>query len=182
MGLEDYANKSCHLLGKLKYSTLKSQNIKDGTIFCTYRTLIGTATGNKTRLKQLVAWCDGEDFDGLILLDECHKAKNILLDADGNAQKVGTAQCSKTAAAVVDLQRLLPRARVVYCSATAVSEPNNLGFMSRLGLWGKGTCLSQNEFEIYDRSSLIDQPFCCSFSCCFYNVPIPGIYYLFIRH
>ena len=43
------------------------------------------------------------------------------------------------AARVVDLQNHLPRARVVYCSATSVSEPQNFGFMSRLGLWGAGT-------------------------------------------
>jgi hypothetical protein len=40
---------------------------------------------------------------------------------------------------VVELQNKLPRARVVYCSATAVSEPKNLGFMSRLALWGENT-------------------------------------------
>lgn len=27
-------------------------------------------------------------------------------------------------------------ARVVYCSATGASEPRNLGYMIRLGLWG----------------------------------------------
>ena len=43
------------------------------------------------------------------------------------------------AAKVVELQKRLPRARVVYCSATSVSEPKNLGFMNRLGLWGPGT-------------------------------------------
>jgi hypothetical protein len=48
-------------------------------------------------------------------------------------------KCSQTAAKVVELQNSLPRARVVYCSATSVSEPKNLGFMSRLGLWGPGT-------------------------------------------
>ena len=47
--------------------------------------------------------------------------------------------CSQTAARVVELQELLPRARIVYCSATSVSQPKNLGFMSRLGLWGPGT-------------------------------------------
>jgi hypothetical protein len=31
----------------------------------------------RTRLKQVVDWC-GEDFDGLILFDECHKAKNLV--------------------------------------------------------------------------------------------------------
>lgn len=37
------------------------------------------------------------------------------------------------------LQDRLPKARVVYCSATGVSEPRHLGYMSRLGLWGPGT-------------------------------------------
>ena len=26
--------------------------------------------------------------------------------------------------------------RIVYCSATGASEPRNLGYMTRLGLWG----------------------------------------------
>jgi len=80
--------------------------------------------------------------------DECHKAKNITLDENDNAKmestenpfdNKGNPASSKTAAAVVELQRRLPRARVVYCSATSVSDPANLGFMSRLGLWGPGT-------------------------------------------
>lgn len=36
-------------------------------------------------------------------------------------------------------QERLPEARVVYCSATGASEPRNLGYMVRLGLWGDGT-------------------------------------------
>lgn len=80
--------------------------------------------------------------------DECHKAKNVTLDENDKAvlestenafDDKGKAGSSKTAAAVVELQRRLPRARVVYCSATSVSDPANLGFMSRLGLWGPGT-------------------------------------------
>ena len=39
---------------------------------------------------------------------------------------------------MVGLQRGLPGARVVYCSATGASEPRNLGYMERLGLWGPG--------------------------------------------
>ena len=74
------------------------------------------------------------------MLDECHKAKTIDLDKDGKAVNVGKGTlCSQTAAKVVELQNLLPRARVIYCSATSVSQPKNLGFMSRLGLWGPGT-------------------------------------------
>lgn len=41
-----------------------------------------------------------------------------------------------TAIKVCELQNRMPRARVVYCSATSVSEPKNLAFMGRLGLWG----------------------------------------------
>ena len=69
------------------------------------------------------------------MFDECHKAKTVELDEHGNPTKKST----QTAKAVVELQNRLPRARVVYCSATSVSEPKNLGFMSRLGLWGPGT-------------------------------------------
>lgn len=33
----------------------------------------------------------------------------------------------------------LPKARVVYASATGASEPRNMAYMVRLGLWGQGT-------------------------------------------
>ncbi len=41
--------------------------------------------------------------------------------------------------AVLDLQNKLPSARVVYASATGASEPKNMIYMSRLGIWGEGT-------------------------------------------
>lgn len=37
------------------------------------------------------------------------------------------------------LQQKLPHAKVVYCSATGVSELRNLCYMSRLGIWGPNT-------------------------------------------
>ena len=46
------------------------------------------------------------------MLDECHKAKNLFPTKSGKS--------SKTGAAVVELQERLPKARVVYCSATGV--------------------------------------------------------------
>ena len=33
----------------------------------------------------------------------------------------------------------LPKARIVYCSATGASEVKHLAYMVRLGLWGNGT-------------------------------------------
>lgn len=47
--------------------------------------------------------------------------------------------CMQVGQAVMGLQKALPQARVVYCSATGASEPRNLGYMDRLGLWGPGT-------------------------------------------
>ena len=37
---------------------------------------------------------------------------------------------------MVELQRALPLARVVYCSATGATELADLAYMERLGLWG----------------------------------------------
>jgi hypothetical protein len=37
----------------------------------------------------------------------------------------------------VRLQNLLPRARVLYVSATGASDVNNLAYATRLGLWGQ---------------------------------------------
>lgn len=38
-----------------------------------------------------------------------------------------------------EIQELLPNARVVYCSATGVSDTANMAYMGRLGLWGAGS-------------------------------------------
>ncbi|XP_031566399.1 protein FORGETTER 1-like [Actinia tenebrosa] len=76
-------------------------------------------------------WCGGEAFDGCLIFDECHKAKHFIPGKEENSTKV--------ALAVTTIQRLLPKARVVYCSATGVTDVKNMAFMERLGLWGVGT-------------------------------------------
>lgn len=141
LGLDEYAQKQCYLLRDEKYGKLK---IGEGVLFTTYNTLIAKGKGGgkyQSRLEQIIDWCGGDSFDGLIMLDECHKAKNIKLDENGKPMldAKNKAQCSKSAAAVVELQTRLPQARIVYCSATSVTEPKNMGFMDRLGLWGPGT-------------------------------------------
>ena len=88
----------------------------------------------QSRLDQLVAWL-GKDFDGVIALDEVHNA--------GNAVPVkverGTSTPSAQALAVVELQKRLPKARIVYVSATGATQVANLSYATRLGLWGAGT-------------------------------------------
>ncbi|CAL5011046.1 unnamed protein product [Urochloa decumbens] len=121
-----------HALNKLPYSKLDSKaiGITDGVVFVTYSSLIASSEKGLSRLQQLLQWC-GSEFDGLLVFDECHKAKNLIPEAGS--------QPTRTGKAVLEIQEMLPQARVVYCSATGASEPRNLGYMVRLGLWGDGT-------------------------------------------
>lgn len=82
------------------------------------------------RLDQILDWL-GDDFDGCLLFDEAHRAKNLVPELAGQETAAGRA--------VFLVQRHLPLARIVYCSATAVSEPRNYAYMTRLGLWGPGS-------------------------------------------
>ncbi|KAI3945077.1 hypothetical protein MKW98_009881 [Papaver atlanticum] len=122
-----------HALNKLPYSKLdsKSVGIKEGVVFLTYSSLIASSEKGRSRLQQLLQWC-GSEYDGLVVFDECHKAKNLIPEAGS--------QPTRTGEAVLELQDKLPGARVVYCSATGASEPRNMGYMVRLGLWGVATC------------------------------------------
>ncbi|XP_060806586.1 protein strawberry notch [Amyelois transitella] len=131
------SNIEVYPLNKFKYAKISSSvngNVKKGVVFTTYSALIGetqsSATKYKTRLKQLLQWC-GEDFDGCIVFDECHKAKNLC--------PVGSGKATKTGLTALELQTRLRRARVVYASATGASEPRNMAYMVRLGIWGDGT-------------------------------------------
>ena len=101
-------------------SLLKTAGGQEADImFATYKMLA-------TRVQQVVAWLTNE-FDGVIVLDECHLAKNL------------TGGGSQAAKAVAALQEQLPQARVIYVSATGASQPAHFLNMSRLGLWGQGT-------------------------------------------
>lgn len=48
---------------------------------------------------------------------------------------------TKTAKMVLELQARLPHARVLYCSATGVSDLKHMVYATRLGLWGAGNPL-----------------------------------------
>ncbi|XP_051557426.1 protein strawberry notch homolog 2-like isoform X2 [Myxocyprinus asiaticus] len=120
----DAPNIPVFALNKIKYGDMATS---EGVLFATYSALIGESQAggqHRTRLKQILDWCK-PNFDGVIVFDECHKAKN--------------ATSTKMGKAVLDLQSKLPRARVVYASATGASEPKNMIYMSRLGIWGQGT-------------------------------------------
>lgn len=104
-----------------------------GVIFTTYATLRQPARGSKmSRLDQIVAWL-GEDFDGVIAFDEAHAMANA---AGGGNGARGTKKASLQGMAGLALQNRLPNARILYVSATGATTAENLGYASRLGLWG----------------------------------------------
>ena len=88
-----------HALDELKYK----QRIphKGGVIYGTYSSLIGESRSKGylgSRIKQLIDWF-GQNFDGLIIFDECNRAKNLLAG--------GSSKGSKTGNVVFDLQNKL---------------------------------------------------------------------------
>ena len=86
------------------------------------------------RVQQIAQWL-GRDFDGVIVFDESHKMANGI----GQAGTRGRTKPTATALAGIQLQTILPNAKVVYSSATGATEVRNLIYAQRLGLWGDGT-------------------------------------------
>lgn len=110
-----------------------SEAFMQGIICCSYAELIAESPfpGNSrhsSHVTQLVDWLGS---CGIIVLDECHKANVLSLTS--------ASKFIRTCTVVLQLQQLLPLARVVYVSATGAAEPRNMVYMERLGLWGKGS-------------------------------------------
>lgn len=92
---------------------------KKGILFTAYSHM-----ASKFRIEQLKKWL-GENFDGIIVLDEAHNANHVLgLDAASRAKNTR------------DFIKAFPKARVLYVSATGATELDNLAMLDRLGLWG----------------------------------------------
>lgn len=116
-----------------KYTGKKRLDSKQkGILFSAY-TFFDKKPG-RDRVKEMKEWL-GEDFDGVIALDEAHLVNNVL-DVKGTR---GKNKASQRALAVRDLIRAFPNARVVYVSATGATEIQNLAMLERLHLWGEGT-------------------------------------------
>tara|TARA_Y100000389_G_scaffold189512_1_gene213353 strand:- start:10594 stop:13575 length:2982 start_codon:yes stop_codon:yes gene_type:complete len=94
---------------------LKKKDLKtNGIATTTYSSLI-----RETNYIKFYEWLDDAD-EILIILDEAHTAKNSRTLIGAN---------------IVRLQRNLPRACVVYSTATAASEIRQMHYMIRLNLW-----------------------------------------------
>lgn len=113
--------------------------IGDSILFASYATLRSEAGGDR-RLDQILTWL-GNEFDGLLLFDEAHAMGGVA----GGEGRFGATSGSQQGTAGVELQNRLPRARVIYASATGASDVNNLAYATRLGLWGEGTAFVDRE-------------------------------------
>jgi len=114
----------------------KNANITadEGVFFTTYGMLAKGYTKGKERFKQLCDWL-GPDFDGVIAFDETHKMKNAAATTQGGGYTAG--QGTQQGNMGIELQRLFPKARILYVSATGASEVRHLIPLERLGLWGE---------------------------------------------
>lgn len=111
----------------------------EGILFVPYGTL-RSARVEDTRLDQIVRWASPA-FEGVIVFDEAHEMGGVA----GGEGALGQKQGSLQGIAGVLLQNTLPRARVLYASATGASDVNNLAYAVRLGLWGPGTAFANRE-------------------------------------
>lgn len=105
-----------------------------GILFLTYATLRSQRGESASRLQQILAFLSA-DFDGVIVFDEAHGMAN----AAGTDSEFGHARGSEQGLAGVRLQNAVPRACILYVSATGATDPANLCYAGRLGLWGPGT-------------------------------------------
>lgn len=111
----------------------------EGILFVPYGTL-RSAKIEETRLRQILQWA-GSEFEGVIVFDEAHEMGGVA----GGEGTMGKKEGSLQGIAGVMLQNHLPRARVLYASATGASDVNNLAYAVRLGLWGPGTAFADRE-------------------------------------
>lgn len=118
----------------------KLDKFNKGVLFATYDTVGKERTKKDSNLNGLVNWL-GKDFDGVIAFDEAHQMGN----ATGAKTSRGRSKPAEKAVACIELQRMLPRAKIVYVSATGATEVTNLAYAERLGLWGMGTPFPSQE-------------------------------------
>lgn len=109
-------------------------NTDEAIMVISYSALAKGFDNKDSNYEKIVKWL-GKDFDGLIVFDEAHKMGN----ATATKGTRGMKKASQTGIAGIALQEALPKAKVVYSSATGATEVENLRYAERLGLWGDGT-------------------------------------------
>jgi hypothetical protein len=79
-------------------------------------------------------------FANRLLVHNCHKAKNATATQEQISEKrTGKKKAARTGLAAIRLQNEVPKARMLYSSATGFSDVSNMAYANRLGIWGPGT-------------------------------------------
>lgn len=125
-------------VGGNKADQIMSQN--EGILVVSYSSLSRGFDSPNSNFEKIVKWL-GKDFDGVIVFDEAHKMGNSS-DTKGTR---GVKKASQTGLAGIAFQEALPKARIVYSSATGATEVENLRYAERLGLWGDGTAFASGD-------------------------------------
>lgn len=120
-----------YTLDDLKKGRIPDEN---AVLFMTYNEMIsGPRDQSKPRNWETVRdWYAATGGDGVMVFDEAHAMKNAIGGAGGR----GPTKPSETGKTGRELQKALPDARVLYSSATGATEPHNLSYADRLGIWG----------------------------------------------
>lgn len=129
--------------------------MRKGILAVTYSMLRdATIDSGHIRVSQIAAWAD-EGFDGPMLFDEAQCMRNAAGDEDQSGKK---SQISMQGLGGVALQDALPNARVVYASATGATDVHNLGYCTRLGMWGEGTAFKTrtNFIKVFEDGGIAD--------------------------
>lgn len=104
-------------------------------------------TVENTRHVRSNSKCRIEDFDGVTVFDDCHQAKNYV--------PIGFTEPIKTGLAVLELQNKLPKARILYVSATGASESSMWASFLKIPNNIVNSALQQNKIRKINRFSVL---------------------------
>jgi hypothetical protein len=96
-------------------------SVKEGVVFSTFSNLTEFSYFRKKYQSSLDERLDScrQDFDGVIIVDECHQTKKQFYNSVKTGKNI---EC-----AVLKLQARLQNAKIVYLCSTGISEPINMG-------------------------------------------------------
>ena len=104
---------------------------RDGIMITTYALI-----RDDVRYKGIIDWATHHGpMEGVIVFDEAHNMRNAISDIYDEGS--GKNNQSQQGMRGVEMQNELPKAGVIYASATMATDVYNLGYAIRLGLWGE---------------------------------------------
>ncbi len=104
---------------------------RDGIMITTYALI-----RRQDRYDALLAWANEYGpCEGVLVFDEAQNMRNAIEDI--HEEGAGKRNQSDQGMRGVEMQEDMPRAGVIYASATMATDVYNLGYATRLGLWGE---------------------------------------------